>query len=341
MRVRAASQALGVAMLLALASAAARARPGAGTLLADLGYSPDEIARIEAGELVQGHAAASSPREVVVSFAFRVDAAPASLVEQIRTNLLYDVDPTVTQTDEIHGAGSLADLAGLTLGPDAATAYTRGSSDLNLSPDEIAAFAKLTNPSDVERELRAALLARAQAYRAKGLAGIAPYVRGGAERSPADELRSASSASEKLLRYVPVARALLLTYPDGKPAGLEEAIRWRKFDEHGVPTIHLEHTFLVADGEARVAVERQFYVNAGYNAAQSIAVFVPTDAGTIVVYTHRASTDQVDGLGGSIKRSLGNVVLASQLEGMLQKMQKEMKASSAPSGPAHSRTRTE
>ena len=127
---------------------------------------------------------------------------------------------------------------------------------------------------------------------------------------------------------------LLLAYPAGKPAGLEESFRWRKFDERGVPTIHLEHAFLVADGEARIAVERQFYVSTGYNAAQSIAVFVPTDAGTIVVYTYRTSSDQVEGLGGRIKRSLGNLMLASRLEGTLQKMQKEMKASSTPSDPA-------
>jgi hypothetical protein len=317
-------------MFLALAPAAAGALPEdqARALLADLGFTPGEIAKVEAGELVNGDPESSSPRELVASFAFRIDAAPARVVDEIRSNLLADVPPTVKATGEIHGDGSLADFAEVTLGADpaaATAAYTRGSSDLNLSRDEMAAFAELSDPHDVERQMRVALLERVQAYRAKGLDGIAPYARGEDERSPADELRSASQDSEKLATYAPVAWALLLGYPTGKPEGLEETIRWREYEERGVPTIHLEHEFLVDDGEVRTAVERQFYVSTGYNCAQSIALFVPTPSGTIVVYTHRTSTDQVSGIGGSIRRAIGSRMLASHLESTLQNMQKEMK----------------
>ena len=177
-------------MLLALAPAAADALPEARVLLADLGFTTGEIAKVEAGELVNGDPESSSPRELVASFAFRIDAAPARLVDEIRSNLLADVPPTVKAMGEIDGDASLADFAGVTLGPDPAEVaadYIHGSSDLNLSRGEIAAFAKLSDPSDVERQVRVALLERVQAYRAKGLEGIAPYARGKDERSPADE----------------------------------------------------------------------------------------------------------------------------------------------------------
>jgi hypothetical protein len=328
MRVQTACQALGVATLLVFAPAAEGALLEARALLAGLGFAPEEIAKVEAGELVKGRTASSSPHEIVATFAFRVDAAPARLVDEIRANFFGEPSPMIGATGEIHGAGSLAEFAALTLAPDAArhaAAYIRGSSDLNLSADEIAAFAKLSDPGDVERQVRVALLARLQAYRMKGLAGIAPYARGKDERSPADDLRSASQASENLTAHVPVAQALLLGYPAGKPAGFEESFRWTTFEERGVRTIYLAHAFLVADGEARVAVEREFFVSAGYNAEQAVAAFLPTDSGTIVVYTNRTSTDEVEGSGGSLKRSIASRMLASKLERMLQTMQQKMR----------------
>ncbi|HEX5065137.1 MAG TPA: hypothetical protein VFY49_03420 [Myxococcota bacterium] len=304
-----------VAWLFAFAASAAGTLREARAVLVDLGFTRDEIARVEAGELVRGNPTASSPRELVASFAFRIDAAPASVVDLIRTHLLADVDPTLQATGEIHGEGKLEDFAGATLGPDAAE---------NLSPDERAAFAKRSDPGDAARQMRQTLLARVQAYRAKGLAGIAPYARDGEVLSPGAELRSMSEAAQKLSPYAPLAAALLLDYPGDKPPDLEETFRWREFEERGVPTLHLEHAFLVADGEVRTAVERQFYVSAGYNAAQAVTAFVPTDAGTLVVYVYRTSTDQVAGIGSGIKRSLGNRLLASQLQRTLEKMRTEM-----------------
>ena len=61
-------------------------------------------------------------------------------------------------------------------------------------------------------------------------------------------------------------------------------------------------------------LERQFYVSTGYNAEQAVAAFLPADAGTVVVYANRTSTDQIAGLGARAKRSIGSKVLASQLE---------------------------
>jgi hypothetical protein len=303
------------ACALLLVAADASTLPAAHALLSDFGFSADEIARVEAGELVRGSPTPSTPRELEVSFAFRIDAAPASVVDLIRTHLLADTASTIRVSGEIHGEGSLDDLAGVTLVPDAAE---------NLSPEERAAFAKWSDPGDVARQMRETLLARVQAYRAKGLDGIPPYARGKQELSPGAELRAMSEAAQKLTPYAPLAAALLLDYPAGKPPDFEETFRWREFDERGVPTLHLEQAALVADGEVRTAIERQFYVSAGYNAAQAVTAFVPTAAGTIVVYVYRTSTDQVAGMGSSIRRSLGNRLLASKLEGTLERMRADM-----------------
>lgn len=49
--------------------------------------------------------------------------------------------------------------------------------------------------SAIEAQVKMQLLARYRAYRAKGLAGIAPYARGGGERTARADLRSAVEAA--------------------------------------------------------------------------------------------------------------------------------------------------
>jgi hypothetical protein len=70
---------------------------------------------------------------------------------------------------------------------------------------------------------------------------------------------------------------------------------------------------VVPDGDARVVVQRQFYVSTGYNTEQAVAPLLPVQTATVVVYGNRTSTGQITGLGGSSKRAIGSKMLASQL----------------------------
>jgi hypothetical protein len=296
-------------------------------LLADLGFSPDEIAQVQAGKLVRQDVKPASERELTTGLAFQVPVTPAELVQNAKRDLLDRVDPGMIAFAVVPAPGSPADFAKLTLQPDAqkrAQAYVgaQPGGDLNLSAEEIAAFQALGSgaaPSAVESQVRSALLARMQSYRAEGLAGMAPYERADGKRSPAEELRTATQASKKLQQYVPAAYQLLLSYPNGKPPGTEEIYRWSQFDAHGVPTIVLTHVLLVPDGDAWIVAQRQFYVSTGYNAEQALAAFLPSQGGSVVVYANRTSTDQITGFGAGTKRSLGSKVLASQLESMFEK----------------------
>jgi hypothetical protein len=316
------------ALLVAPPPAVAQSVPEAGVLLAAVGLSPAEIGQVQAGQLVRHSVAPASERELTAGLAFQVPLTPAQLVANSKKDLLDRVDPNMIGYGVVSAPGSLADFAKLTLEPGAAkraaqyTSATAGG-DLNLSAEEIAAFQALGSgaaPAAVEAQVRAALLARVQAYRTKGLAGIAPYARATGTRSPGEEIRTATNASKNLQQYAPAAFQLLANYPNGKPPGTEEIFRWSQFDAHGVPTIALTHVLIVPDGEAYVVAQRQFYVSAGYNAEQAIAAFLPAQGGgTVVIYANRTSTDQITGFGGGTKRSLGSKVLASQLETMFEK----------------------
>ena len=319
------------ALALGLGASAGNAAdlPDAKTLLADVGFSADQIAQVEAGSFVPATLQASDPREIVAAFAFLAPTSPSDLVSQLRQGLLDRVDPNTIAFGTIAGEPGLASFAKLTLQPDAdgrARTYLAASpgGDLNLSAAELAALSALgsgATTAEVEAAIRSALLGRLQAYRSQGLAGIAPYAReDGATRSPADDLRSATLATRRLQSLVPAAFQALLDYPNANPPGMQEAFRWSQYQAHGVPTLALTHTAYVPDGAAWVVAQRQFYVSGGYNCEQAISGLLPMQQGTLVLYTNRTSTDQVTGFGGSAKRAIGSKLLESQLEELYGKV---------------------
>lgn len=317
-----------LAALLWLPAQAGADLPATATLLTDLGLSGDEIAQVEAGQLIRRDVPTASDRELTTGIVYEVPLPPTQLIQNSERDLMDAVDATMISHGTLSNPAAAADLASLKLEPKAeerAKAYVEAKpgGDLYLSKAEMASFNALgrgASTATVEAAVRAALLARVQAYQKRGLAGIAPYSFGdGVERSAAAELETATKAAQKLEEYAPAAYRYLLSYPEGKPAGTREIFRWSQFEAHGVPTITLTHLVLIPDGAAWIAAKRQFYVSGGYNAEQGIAAFVPTKAGTVMIYANRTSTDQVTGWGGGAKRSIGSRLLASQLEDIFEK----------------------
>jgi hypothetical protein len=307
--------------------------PPAAEILSALGYTADEIAGIEGGRITDKAPDPSTEREIAAGFAFHLGATPAKAIEEIRTKLIGDLNPDTISSGTISLPATAGDFAKLSLAPqtaDRTAAYAGASAgdDLNLSTEEIAAFSALgksATTAAVEQQLRASLLARVQAYQAKGLDGIAVYDRGsGKSRDVAADLRSATVAAKGLAKYAPESRRLAVEYPKGKPAGLEELFRWVQFEAHGVPTIVLVHSMVIPDGDAFIVVQRQYYVSEGFNCEEAVAAFLPVQDGTVVVYGNRTSTDQVTGFGGSAKRSIGSKLLASQLKDMFANLQRKI-----------------
>jgi hypothetical protein len=332
LNLRAAAALVSVLLAAVVASRALAELPAAETLLGDLGYSAAEIATVRSGKIAEASAKAATERDLAAAFAFHVKASPAELVKVLRGGLLNEVDPNTIKAGVLTGDGSVADLAGLVLDPDSASRVKRylqaaGGDDLNLSSEEIAAFQALGSSAakaDVEAAVRKALLTRFQAYKAKGLAGIAPYDRGkGHHRDVAADLRAVIQQMTGVKKYAPSYFQLLGQYPTGKPEGVEEVFRWMHFEAHGIPTIALVHGMVVPDGDAFLALQRQYYVSEGFNCEQAVAAFLPVQDGTVVVYVNHTSTDQVEGFGGGAKRSIGSKLLASQLEAIFSKVQSE------------------
>jgi len=311
-----------VAWLFCVATAAL-AEPTADQVLTDFGFSAADKQRVLHGEYVTAKMGAVSEPDLSFVIAFFLKTSPDALSKQVIAGELVTADPQVKAYGVLSAPGSLADFSALQLdGEEAkALAHAEAGDRMNHSAGEIALLHERRGDSalGVREQLLRVLLARYQAYRASGLAGVAPYDRGGGHVSDiASDLTKATQAATALQGCMPAFHALLLDYPRGNVAGLQERFFWMKSEIRGKATYVLAHFLVASEGAARAVVRREFYVSAGYNAEQTIAGFLPVEGGTIVVYTSHAFTDQVTGASGSLKRSLGSRIMADQMKAMFE-----------------------
>jgi hypothetical protein len=297
----------------------AQAQPSAEQVLTDAGLGADDKQSVLSGQFVNVSVGAVSDRDLSFAIAFLVKVPPETLSKEIVGGDLITADAQVKAYGEIKGAGTPADFAKLSLTSAEAQALTgaKAGEDVNLSASELAAFKALAGGTTqaVQEQLRRMLLARYQAYRTSGLAGIAPYDRGGGRTSdPAADLRKASQAAQGLEKYLPAFQKVLLDYPQATLPGMQEKFFWLKSIIEKKPTYILVHILIAADGAARAVVRREYYASTGYNASQSVGGFLPVSGGTVVIATSHAFTDQVTGFGGSMKRSIGSKVMAGRMK---------------------------
>jgi hypothetical protein len=306
---------------------AAQANPRAEALLAQLPFSAAERGRIVAGELVTtGSAEQTSNRELAITMAFLIGDPPADLAARFERANDYAADAAVTAHGELRGEGSLAQLEGLRLAPggDAEArrfAAASAGSDLNLSSAEIAALREPSGAA-VEAELRRLLLGRFQAYRAGGLAGIAPYDRGrGRSTQPAEDLRHASQASPLLAREAPELVKALLEFPRAQPAQARQSFFWVNFAIDGRPTLALTHRLALSQPDGTyVLADRHYYVSRSHNAVQVVAGIFPAQEGALVLYGNRTFTDQLAGVGSGARQALGRRIMSGQLAALYEQL---------------------
>jgi hypothetical protein len=308
--------------------------PTADEVLQELHLSDSDRADIRRGKIVKWTATEGSERELAVGMVLLTKTKTTSLVELFREASAYKEEKSVTAHGEIAGDGTLADFAGVKLEPNGekeARLYleAKPGDELNLDAKEIAAFRALKSAGgkdavpvkEVEALVRQTLLSRYQAYRAKGLAGIAPYERAGGRRLIAsDELSLAIKQMKLLAKYVPSVHAALLDYPaakDGQKA-LEEHFYWLNLDLFGRPTYALSHRMLFQIGEAYFASDRHYYTSHDYNSLQQGVTALPTKDGTLVITLVRVSTDQVAGFASSTKHSVSRALMGPYFIGLYE-----------------------
>jgi hypothetical protein len=108
-----------------------------------------------------------------------------------------------------------------------------------------------------------------------------------------------------------------LDYPTNPPPGVAESFFWVTSIIDGIPTIALIHRLGMPDtiSGGYVYMERHFYISRSHNCLQGIGAAMPVDDdGAVVLYCTRTSTDQVSGMGGMVKRTIGNKIMGNRMK---------------------------
>src|SRR5262245_11186412 len=317
----------------------AAALPTVDEVLKELKISDSDREHIRQGKIVDWTASEGSDRELALGMAFLVKGKPENLEEMYREALVLKEVSVITAHGRIRGEGTMEDLAGVKLEPNGEKEAQRylnvePGDVLNLDANEMAAFHALKSGAkngevpvkDVEALVRQKLLARFHAYRTKGLSGIAPYERGSRDqRNAGDELLLSTKQLTGVAKHLPAFHKFLLNYPNGlakdEAKNLEEFFYWLNIDVFGRPTYVLVHRMLYHVGDARLAVERQYYTSHDYNSMLQAVAALPTKDGTFLFYIGRVSTDQVAGFGSGMKHPVSRAIVAPYLKDMFQNYQ--------------------
>jgi hypothetical protein len=331
-RSRAAGRLALLAVLVLSLPAGADEVPTADTLLDEFGFTAEQKERIFSGEIVTSEAVNdSSERELAIRMAFLVRQPTSAVVDNFFAQADLSADPDVTAWGRIDGPGTLEDFAKLSLTPNTDASVksylaAEPGSTLNLSQEEIAAFHRLGSRggeprAPVEAELRRQLLARYQAYREKGLAGIAPYQRGDGPYQPSEDIARAVRAYSATGRHAPAMRRTLLEYPAYRAPGLKEQFSWVNYRIDNLPTLVLGHQLaLDIGGGTYAAASRHYYVSRSHNITEAHGALVPAQEGSIVFYANRTSTDQAAGFGSSARHKLGRKIMGKQIAAIYERV---------------------
>lgn len=314
-------------------SVSAATMPDSQELIQQVGIQQQDLTSLNQGEIVNFNVADGAEKELSAGAAIYLAATPSKIIGFIKKNKnLTSIDTEVIAQGVIPQQATLDDFKGFGFktGSDEAANFlaAKPGSQFNLSTEEFQTL-KVANPEQSDaasQAYRKILLQRWQAYRKSGLKGIAPYDRGdGTEANPGGELRTATLESKLVARYFPELYKAWLNYPAALPAGAEETFFWRNRQVEGRPTAILLHRVILSEGDSEIVLSRQFYAGHSYNSNQLVVACLPYRDGSLVFYANRTFTDQITGLGSSLKRSIGQEQARSEIAKQLKSLRKAFK----------------
>ena len=330
-------------LLLALLGSAApsQAVPAAYEVLAVLGMPADSVGSLERGEIVSQPDQESGEKELAMDAALYLPTPSAAVFAYLQRAEIEAIDADITAHGEIQpgaGAEAFARFAFSAKQGDEVDGLLNAEPGerFNLSMEEIDSFKalaeklagadKMSQAEAVSRHYREILLRRWQAYRDRGLAGIATYAHpeGITDADPAADLRASAASDRSLARFYPELNPAWLGYPSGLPAGVAEQFFWLNRTVEGRPTATLGHRLVqYADGGGVIAI-RHYYVGHSYNSINLVIGCLPHRGGTIVFYAQRTSTDQVAGMASGLKHAIGRERMKAQMTERLESLRKAL-----------------
>ncbi|HEY7651202.1 MAG TPA: hypothetical protein VIG07_00165 [Methylomirabilota bacterium] len=307
--------------------------------------SPEQRRRLIAGDTISYEVLETSETELGAGVAMYLPVPLGRAAEVLTSPDIVLREPSITASGPVAAGATPAALAGFTFPPGEiseareALAAAPGSR-LNLALPEIEAFRAVQGRlRDTDRaavleavasQWRTLLVQRERAFQARGLDGIAPYVRRSGVSDPAALLRVAAGDARIIAHVAPRLSDSLLRYPAEMSATAISRFYWVKRQVQGRPTPILIHHLVDVGPALALYVERHVYVGHTYNASQILCAAVPFEDGVLIFSSNRVSTDQVAGLGGEMKRMIGRRQLRAEIVKRFDRIRAALAAPAPP-----------
>jgi hypothetical protein len=309
-----------VAMYLSLGPAAAAETISADAVADGLGFSSEQHAKLQAGEIVSAEIEETTEKQLAVALALKVPATLEDVAASVAKGTTFEANKAIKAFGEIDPAqvGEAA-FAGITLdaGEVERLLEVEPGSEFNLSSAEIAIFQDLAQQQATADAVNAAwrqvLAGRLQAYLDGGLNGIAPYDRGGDSSSAAEDLKAAAEGSKLVQQAVPDLYQAFLAYPDQAVPDVEHQFFWTEQVADDRPVYILTHRMTQQRPDLLVVLSRDFYVSHSFNASQGAAGALPVEGGVVIFYANRTSSDQVAGFMSGMRHEIGRGMMRDSL----------------------------
>ncbi|OQW74468.1 MAG: hypothetical protein BVN35_10320 [Proteobacteria bacterium ST_bin11] len=326
-------------------TACAQEAPSPQQALQNFGISAAQIPNLERGEIVGYDVSETSEKELAIGVAMMLPVGLPQLADYIKKGKLNAGESDIVASGMLgHNASidSFKKFAFTEKMLDEAKAFLEAEpgDEFNLSKAELDSLKSLqagledadnkTLLKTANHKYREFLLHRLQAYKKNGLSGIAPYSRDGGTADPSAELHTDAVNSKAWAHYFPELQQAWLHYPAALPSNASEQFLWLNRRVEDRPTAVLNHRIIAIGAGGGIVVSRQFYVGHSYNSSQVVAGGLPFKDGSLVFYSIRSSTDQVAGMGSSLKHSIGREQMKKEMIKRLQRLNKDMKLKPAP-----------
>lgn len=316
--------------------------------LQNFNISPTQIEQLERGEIVSYEVSETSKKELGIGLAMVIPVALPKIVAYIKQGNLTD-----TESDLIASGPLVAtsDFSSFQQFGFSKKQIVEAKSFLNASPGHAFNLSKQEFESlkssqidqrDADNETllkianqkyREFLLQRFMTYLKSGLSGIAAYDRQNSSVDPGGELRTDVINSKAWAKYFPELQQAWLNYPAVLPANTNEQFIWLNRSVEDRPTAILTHRLIAVNDKGGIVLSRQFYVGHSYNSSHVVTGGLPYKDGTLVFYSIRSSTDQVAGMGSSLKHSIGRAKMKKEMIKRLQRINEDLKLKASPIEP--------
>lgn len=326
--VKAATVGIALALLAGPATAQNVDLPTIDEVMTQLGYSEQDRDTLLSGGIVVTDLDRDRDDQLIAAAAMFLPVTPETLLTTLRSGDGLRGDPAVLAMGVLGPILDPAEWQDLKFDEgdrqEAARLlrFTRGS-DFNLAEDEIAALrSKLDGVSrndsamleTVSAAYRDILGGRYEAYRQRGLDGVANYQHGGTTLEPASQLAEVANRAEGFLSpRFPDFWAAFSSFPEVENPDIVSGFYWVKKEVEGRPEFVLVHDMSGGGADYVLVSRREYFVGHTYESLQVIALALPVEGGIAVFYVNAAFTEQITGFFGGVAVGVGQGRMRSDL----------------------------